>query len=65
MGFFERLKYDKSFAVALCGTAHDALDGKSFKNYREWYNHLKGLSSEVKIQKSQDCYIATNLEREM
>ena len=62
----QALKYDKPFEVLLCAAAHDALDGKKFKTYQEWYDYLKGISQEVKIVKKDNSYIASNVgEKEL
>jgi len=59
----QALKYDKEFAVALCGAPHNALNGKTFKSYEDWYDYLAKISREVKIQKEKNFYYATNFEK--
>ena len=54
------LKHDKSFDVLLCAAPHDALNGRSFDSYKDWYKHLKSISSEVEIVKYGNDFIATN-----
>ena len=62
----QSLKYDKPFEVLLCAAPHDSLLGESFKTYEEWYEHLRRISSEVKVTKKGTSYIATNnYEREL
>ena len=57
----QALKHDKPFEIALCAAEHDALDGTKFKTYLEWYEYLKGISSEVKITKKRNSYFASNV----
>ena len=57
----QALKFDKPFEIALCAAAHDALDGTKFQTYLEWYEHLKGISSEVKITKKKSSFYASNV----
>ena len=54
------LKYDKQFDVLLCAAPHNALNGKIFRNYEEWYKYLESISSEVTIQEYGSSFIATN-----
>ena len=56
----QSLKYDKPFDVSLCAAPHKSLDGKCFRTYEEWYNHLSNISNEVTITKIGSDYIATN-----
>ena len=57
----QALKYDKPFEILLCAAQHDGLDGTKFKTYLEWYEHLKGISSEVKITKKKSSFYASNI----
>jgi len=54
------LTYDKPFDVLLCYENHDALSGKRFNEPEEWFDHLKGISTEVDIVKLGSSFIATN-----
>lgn len=54
------LKYDKPFEVMLCYTVHKALDNTKCKTVDDWYNYLKSISSEVKINEADNSFIATN-----
>ena len=54
------LKYDKPFNIMLCETAHDALNGRTFNSYEDWYAFLKSISGEVDIQEYKNSFIATN-----
>lgn len=54
------LKYDKPFDVFLCGTSHNALNGKKFNSYNEWYDYLASISNEVNISKYGSVYVASN-----
>ena len=58
------LKYDKHFEILLCAAAHDALSGRKFKGYEDWYKYLKSISSEVKIEKKDSSYYASNSQME-
>ena len=58
----QSLKYEKPFDILLCAAPHKALNGKTFRNYMEWYEHLAGISREVSIIKKENNYIATNNE---
>ena len=61
----QAIKYDKPFEVLLCAAEHPALDGTTFKNYLEWYEHLKSISPEVKITQKNKSFFASNTnERE-
>lgn len=55
------LKYDKPFDVSLCAAPHRALNGKTFRNYEEWYEYLLSISKEVDIKKYDNSYYATNI----
>ena len=59
----QALSYDKPFEVLLCAAEHSALDGTTFKNYLEWYEHLKSISPEVKITKKGSSYFASNVNQ--
>ena len=54
------LAHDKPFDVFLCGTAHDALNGRKFRTYKEWYKYLESISSEVNISRFGSVYVASN-----
>ena len=56
----QSLKYNKPFEIALCYTAHKALVDCKIKTREDWYNYLKSISSEIKINRIEDNYIATN-----
>ena len=56
----QALKYDKAFEILLCAAAHDSLDGRKFRNYLEWYEHLRSISSEIEITKKGSSYYASN-----
>ncbi|MBP3581154.1 MAG: hypothetical protein J6J33_00190 [Clostridia bacterium] len=61
----QAIKYNKPFEVLLCAAEHPALDGTTFKSYLEWYEHLKSISTEVKITQKNKSFIASNInERE-
>lgn len=61
----QAIKYNKPFEVLLCAAEHPALDGTTFKNYLEWYEHLKSISPEIKITQKNKSFIASNInERE-
>ena len=55
------LKYDKPFEILLCGAPHDALSGKTFSNYHDWYDYLDSISQDVEIQKCGKNYYASNV----
>lgn len=57
----QALKYDKPFEISLCAAPHDALDGRKFKDYLEWYEYLQSISQEVKITKTKNAYFASNV----
>lgn len=59
----QSLKYDKPFDIFLCGTSHKALNGKSFNSYKEWYDYLASISSEVDITKFGSIYVASNSKK--
>ena len=54
------LKHDRPFDIVLCAAPHDALDGRKFGHYSDWYEHLLKISGEVDISQYGDSYIATN-----
>lgn len=58
----QSLKYDKPFDVNLCAAPHRSLNGKTFRSYKEWYNHLTNISKEVSIIENDCGFIATNSE---
>lgn len=55
------LKYDKPFDVSLCAAPHMALNGRTFRNYEEWYEYLLSISDDVDIKKYDNSYYATNM----
>ena len=57
----QAIKFNKPFEILLCASQHDGLDGTKFKTYLEWYEHLKGISSEVKITRKKNSYFASNV----
>lgn len=58
------LKYEKPFDILLCAAAHNALNGTKFNNYKDWYEYLSSISSEVKIKQDGNEYYATNYQIE-
>lgn len=54
------LKYDKPFDILLCASPHDAINGKKFDSYVDWYLYLSMISSEVNISKIGNSYFASN-----
>ncbi len=45
------LKENKDFMIGLCASAHDALDGTKFKDFRDWYKYLRLIDPErVELQ---------------
>lgn len=57
----QALKYNKPFEILLCAAQHSALDGTTFNDYKEWYEHLSGISSEVKITQKKRSFFASNV----
>ena len=53
------------FEILLCYENHNALNGKRFRTPEEWFEHLKNISSEVRIEKLPDGYHASGCEREL
>lgn len=56
----QSLKYNKPFEVILCYTVHKTLNNTKCKNIESWYNYLKSISNEVKINNVDNSFIATN-----
>lgn len=58
------LRYDKPFDVFLCGAPHDALNGRKFRTYEDWYKYLESISSEVDISRFGSVYVASNTKQQ-
>lgn len=57
----QSLKYEKPFDVLLCAAPHDALTGKKFETYEDWYEYLYRISDDVDIIKDESgSYHATS-----
>lgn len=54
------MKYDKLFNILLCAAPHDALNGRKFERYEDWYEYLASISTEVEITKVNEDYYASN-----